>query len=708
VKPAELKPSTSSSKVAKFKETAKDDDWDDVGGLDAGTSSATEIVGRTLKPGVQEGVAPEMLSQSNSKVKSFAEDEETWDDFDATAPSSPQHAGLTKPSSSEDLADRLRMKLTSKWDESAVESESQDPFDVFDDDEDDFGTPDHHRVARDEMTRITAETTKAINDLQPDNDEAVLLDACSKLLAIFRQHSAHKAQLISQTGVIPFIEMLQSPNHKVVQQILCVSNEIIQDNNLIAESFCVMGGIPSFLQYAAKTFPRNIRLETASFVRQILQLGKKTIKMFIASRGLPTLVDLLDVADHNEYVANKDLINCSVDSIIDIFEFNLQIHIPKNDFCRLLAKAALLPRLARVFACAVEDSRTQAFEVDKIADIFVTFSKADVIVKGHYCDQEVLKRLLKVLEPLENKFPASFIKILKSIRTLSMQSNTLEPLAKAGAIKTLVPFLGPRASEKASEAHQQLYAIFHNLCRLSQDRLAMATRAGIIPHLMWVIKSKSPLKQFALPLILDIARSKKTRADMPSRTEAIKFYLELFEQQFPWQVQAIDAIYNWLTADPKKVLAVLEGEIPRFVNVFISSRDEAYVAMLDPFLKILNAAHVVSRLLSQEKKFMTELMVRLKHPNAQVRLQTIRVLQNIYENAKNQKQLIQDYDLATVIAGMSRENRVLVAEIATNLLASINKQMRTSIDSRQASLSAPMNGIGATLAAFNSENNPPK
>lgn len=429
--------------------------------------------------------------------------------------------------------------------------------------------------------------------------------------------------------------------------------------------------------------------------------------MFIASRGLPTLVDLLDINDHSEYLANKDLINCSVDSIIDIFEFNLQIHIPKNDFCRLLAKAGLLPRLARVFACAIEDSRSQAFEVDKIADIFVTFSKADVIVKGHYCDAEVLKRLLSksVLESMETKYPASFIKILKSIRTLSMQSSTLEPLAKAGCIKTLVPFLGPRSSDKASEAHQQVYAIFHNLCRLSQERLAMATRAGIVPHLMWVIKSKSPLKQFALPLILDIARSKKTRADMPSRTEAIKFYLELFEQQFPWQVQAIDAVYNWLTADPKKVLAVLEGEISRFVHVFISTRDEAYVAMLDPFLKILNSAHPISRLLSQEKKFMTELLVRLKHPNAQVRLQTIRVLQNIYENAKNQKQLIQDYDLATVITGMSRENRVLVAEIATNLLASINKNNRASVDSRQVSLSSPLNGIGATLNAFNSENN---
>lgn len=199
-----------------------------------------------------------MLSQSNSKVKSFAEDDaDDWDDFDTPAQTA-QH-GLTKHASSDDLANRLRLKLNSKWDDPATEqAESTDPFDVFDDDDDDFGAAnDHHRVLRDEIARITAETTKAINDLQPDNDESVLLDACSKLLAIFRQHGAHKAQLISQTGVIPFIEMLQSPNHKVVQQILCVSNEIIQDNNLIAESFCVMGGIPSFLQYAAKNFPRS-------------------------------------------------------------------------------------------------------------------------------------------------------------------------------------------------------------------------------------------------------------------------------------------------------------------------------------------------------------------------------------------------------------------------------------------------------------------
>jgi hypothetical protein len=77
--------------------------------------------------------------------------------------------------------------------------------------------------------------------------------------------------------------------------VLKLVNEIIGDNKTVAESFCVMGGIPSTLQFSGKNYYYQIRQETAQFVSKMLTLGKKAIKMFIACRGLPVLVDLLDV-----------------------------------------------------------------------------------------------------------------------------------------------------------------------------------------------------------------------------------------------------------------------------------------------------------------------------------------------------------------------------------------------------------------------------
>jgi hypothetical protein len=134
-----------------------------------------------------------MIRQNKAKIKEFTEKEDDeWDMDDG-------------PDSSLDLANKLKAKLGKKWDDE-MEEQDEDPFDAFEEDEE-FTL--EETLKRDEMARAMSEATKAIADLQPDLPEETVLKACEKLLAVFKTSQEMKSSVISQTGVIPFIEMLQ-------------------------------------------------------------------------------------------------------------------------------------------------------------------------------------------------------------------------------------------------------------------------------------------------------------------------------------------------------------------------------------------------------------------------------------------------------------------------------------------------------------------
>lgn len=60
------------------------------------------------------------------------------------------------------------------------------------------------------------------------------------------------------------------------------------------------------------------------------------------------------------------------------------------------------------------------------------------------------------------------------------------------------------------------------MCRLSRARQEEAASAGIVPLLKRVIDSKSPLKQFALPIICDLANAGKVSRRMLWKHDGLK------------------------------------------------------------------------------------------------------------------------------------------------------------------------------------------
>ena len=71
-----------------------------------------------------------------------------------------------------------------------------------------------------------------------------------------------------------------------------------------------------------------------------------------------------------------------------------------------------------------------------------------------------------------------------------------------------------------------------------------AAQAGIIPSLKRVIESKSPLKQFALPILCDLASAGKSCRKLLWQHNGLGVYVKLLSDPY-FQVSALEAIHSW-------------------------------------------------------------------------------------------------------------------------------------------------------------------
>ena len=143
--------------------------------------------------------------------------------------------------------------------------------------------------------------------------------------------------------------------------------------------------------------------------------------------------------------------------------------------------------------------------------------------------------------------PLHQITMLKFIKNLSMLTTTLEALHSADAIDFLIELLG--ASMEKGHPHfreisNQVLNTMFNLCRLSKDRQEYAAVNGIIPLLMKIMKTDRPPKEFALPILCDMAHSGSKGRRYLWQNEGLDFYVSLLADQY-WQVTAMDAIFVW-------------------------------------------------------------------------------------------------------------------------------------------------------------------
>ena len=123
-----------------------------------------------------------------------------------------------------------------------------------------------------------------------------------------------------------------------------------------------------------------------------------------------------------------------------------------------------------------------------------------------------------------------------------MDAGTLEPLQNAGAIPMLIGLFS--IDNMTTDIMNQIVNTLYNLTRIDRSRQEEAARAGIIPHLKEIINENSPLKQFALEIILDLGKAPGGRSEL-SKCDGVEYYLELLTTYANWRVNTFDVLSLW-------------------------------------------------------------------------------------------------------------------------------------------------------------------
>ncbi|KAI3728539.1 hypothetical protein L6452_17176 [Arctium lappa] len=316
--------------------------------------------------------------------------------------------------------------------------------------------------------------------------------------------------------------------------------------------------------------------------------------------------------------------------------------------------------------------------LEKVADLLLEFAGADSTVKSYMCSQSLLSRLFQMFNKIE---PPILLKLLKCINHLSTDPHCLEHLQRADAIKHLIPNLDLKDGPLVSQIHHEVLNALFNLCKINKRRQEQAAENGIIPHLMRFIMSDSPLRQYALPLLCDMAHASRNSREQLRAHGGMDVYLSLLEDQL-WSVTALDSIAVCLAHDnDKKVEHALlrKDAVLKLVKFFQCCPEQFFLHILEPFLKIITKSSRINTTLAVNG--LTPLLIsRLDHQDAIARLNLLKLIKAVYEHHPRPKQLIVENDLPQKLQNLIEERRdgqssggqVLVKQMATSLLKALH------------------------------------
>lgn len=300
--------------------------------------------------------------------------------------------------------------------------------------------------------------------------------------------------------------------------------------------------------------------------------------------------------------------------------------------------------------------------------------------------------------------PIHQITMLKFIKNLSMLSTTLESLQNSNAIDVLTDLL--RSTMKRThfrEVSNQILNTIYNMCRLNKSRQEDAALNGIVPLLQKIVKTERPLKEFALPILCDMAQSGKVGRRELWRNKGLAFYISLLADPY-WQVTALDAIFTWLQEETAKVEEHLLGNrqdktsfTDAIVRCLTLSKANAFENLLEPLQKLLRLSPPVASTLARPDLF-TRLGQKLHHNKTAVRLNLLRIISSICDSSDHQGGLLATYGLLNAIRELENDPAILVRDMAGKLVQSSERSeafgivgKRRPTSSRRQSTTTPPN-----------------
>ena len=542
--------------------------------------------------------------------------------------------------------------------------------------------------------------------LSPEQSEHTICEQCEKLMSLYAKQKDKVTALMNKHAVIPIMELLTSTNANIIYALLKLINCVITSTHSFLQSLCLVGLIPAIIRFANPNTAASLlsssastislpllRLEAANFIRLFCYTSDYTRKMFIACDGLPVLISFLSLPAPTSSPPTLDhltlqLVYNAIDCIRHIFDISTN---PKNDFCRLFVKFHMLQPLIHVYQLLSTSSAGQQsgqqqqqqqagqskerseYQV-KIAQILLLFSQGDTVVKQQFAQPPLIAPILQLLPLLP---PAPLLLTLKSLCNLSMDSSTLDSLEAAGAIPLLLPYLRP---SNPLDCQQQTLLSMYYLTQIKASRQEQAGLNGIVPDLRRFIESDSPLKQFAYPILFQLAKtSRRVRVEL-KKQEMVSFYLHVVRSELYWRSAAIECLALWLSEDSARVGWMLcqPVHVNTLLEAFLTSANsgQQYEKLLMSFRKLVQSSVRLNQTLGHSATFIAAIKARLSAGSSNaVRVNLLNLLSLLLVAHTDALQMSEQYGLVQLLESLCEEKEsVLVASLATKMLERLSAE----------------------------------
>jgi len=535
------------------------------------------------------------------------------------------------------------------------------------------------------------EIKELLHGLKPSQSEDVIKRTSLELMDIFNRHPEMRHHLITNHGLLPLITLLSgSSNTGIVNAVLRLITQIIESQEILV-NLCIMGIIPVVMECGASGQPVLTRLYSAYFVQRVIS-SNETFQMFLACRGLSVLVDLLEP----DYIKHKELVIIAIDCVSSIFKQS-GTTTPKNEYFHLCCNVGLMERLSvslvNLLLHKSDKDNSSASEQDwdddevghsnaafteKAAEVFKVFSLGDADVKLRIVSDSVMPNLKKAVELMDPR-SKGMLSMLNMIRNISFDRHTLNQLAIF-----IVPLLNIGMSFVKQNVfvkeifNQVTHSLFH-LCRLyHKKRQETAVKAGLIPFLMFVIANNKPLKDFAVPLLCELAKTSEVTRETLLANNGITFYIDILKDNSlssrTFHTDALEALAVCTEFARERTESVLlQGTNLQVIHqVFINAGDHQLINLLDSCLKIVQASTAINRALgsdNSESGFVAILRNKLHHPIPHARVSLLRTLNVLCSKCDDPSHFLKENNLLKVVRFMAQNDLSnLVKNMAVTLL----------------------------------------
>jgi len=522
-----------------------------------------------------------------------------------------------------------------------------------------------------------------------------------------------RSVFVSKHGILPLLGLMD------LKSCACVAllREVLQEGGTRVITQAAALGLASSTVQLTSNNDAALRLECARMIALLVRHSASTLQLFVACGGVNALVHQLN---QSNFGSDDDVLHFEVTaSTASSIRFSLtpqQDHggteagtLSVNDLCRLFAKEGLLRAVGERFETLLASYITCSTSYDQLRSALnfqeVTFDSqnADYVESSLLvgCLEDILT-ILSTMARSGNALCSQFatetallrgivailnlrheggdaeihsklvLHALKTVHSLSMDPCTLESLEAVRAVPALVKQLESIAGADDALESYTIQALFY-LLRVSFHRQNEAASCGLVPHLIRVAQGNSQVKQFALPMLCDLAHASHACRVHLKEHDVAAFFLDLSSDSY-WRTPALNSLVTWHKEDRAFLDHFLTSEehSEKLATFFCRASRNAE-STLGPFLVMLTKSPLLCAVLSLKEGFASRAISHLTSNQAIVRRGALQILALLLTHHSYPRSFAKALDLRRRVEGLCRdEDHLLVTETALALLASID------------------------------------